>query len=207
MLRGIRKVLTISGLLLTATVLSAGLVTAGCGSEESSNTGSSSQGGVATPSQGSSFQRVVSTDKIFTVDDVVSAGFKKSKTYDVTGLEKATGAIYGFYGEDAYNRQEYELRLYASQQDAVQYGGPMAEEGSGPNAKVIEDEASWKEGLRERRACLGDTRGYSHHVGKCTNAKYGDYMIVGNLVMLCQGKDSAAAIANCNALRRQLGVQ
>ncbi|MBI4305382.1 MAG: hypothetical protein HY678_03590, partial [Chloroflexi bacterium] len=81
-------------MLLVATVLSAGLLLAGCGSETSSGTGSNSQGGVAVPSKDSSsqIQRVISTDKVFAVDDVVNAGFKKSKTYDVTGLEKATAA-------------------------------------------------------------------------------------------------------------------
>jgi len=178
----------------------------GCGAADSpATTGAKETVAVGKIVASGRLEREIASDRIFTVDDLLNAGFKRSKSYDVTSLEKATAAIYGFYGEDDYKRQEYELRLYASHQDAVQYGGPMAEEGSGPNAKVVEDEASWKEGIRERRACEGNVRG-SHHVGKCTNPKYGDYMIVGNLIMLCQGQDSATAIANCQAFLRKLGV-
>ena len=40
--------------------------------------------------------------------------------------------------------------------------------------------------------------------GRCNIAKYGDYVIAGNLVLLCQGRDSETALQNCEALHAAL---
>ena len=148
-------------------------------------------------------QKIRSTDTIYSADNLLAAGFKQSKDYDVAGLEGATAAIYGFFGPDPYNRKEYEARFYASQEDAVNLGVSFADEATGPEAVVAESQQRWKVGLTERRECQGNVAG-SHHSGKCDAAKYGDYMIAGNMILLCQGKDAETARANCNALLTQL---
>ncbi|MSQ35459.1 MAG: hypothetical protein EXR57_06610 [Dehalococcoidia bacterium] len=151
----------------------------------------------------STFQKIRPTSHIYNLEEVVTAGFKKSKEYDVAGLDHATAAVYGFYGVDAYKRQEYEIRFYATHADAVQYGIPMADEGSGPDAKLTEDDATWDEGITERRECLGNVRG-SHHVGKCMNPKFLAYAVVGNMVILCQGKEIEQSEMTCEELLKIL---
>ena len=150
---------------------------------------------------------IVATDVTFTVDDLVATkNFKKSKEYDIEGLEGATAAVYGFFGPDPYDRQEFEARFYPDHETAMTLGVDFADEATGPDAVIAKDLQRWDEGLTQRRECQGNVRG-SHHSGKCDNAKYGDYVIAGNLVLLCQGKDSETSLANCNALMDALQAQ
>ncbi len=150
---------------------------------------------------------VVATDVVYTVDDLINTpNFKKSKNYKVEGLDEATDAVYGFFGPDPYDRQEFEARFYPDHDTAITIGVDFANEATGPDAVIAKDIQRWDEGLVQRRACSGNTRG-SHHSGKCDNAKYGDYVVAGNLVLLCQGKDSETSLANCNALMDALQSQ
>lgn len=136
----------------------------------------------------------------YSIDDFESlANFKLSKSYDVEGLESADGAIYGFFGSDPYDRQEYEARFYPDHITAITVGIDFANEATGPDAVLASATQRWDEGLTQRRACAANTRG-SHHSGRCNIAKYGDYVIAGNLVLLCQGRDSETALKNCEAL-------
>ena len=125
--------------------------------------------------------------------------FKLSKGYDVEGLTGADAAIYGFFGPDPYNRSEFEARLYPDHETALTLGVDFANEATGPYAEITSATQRWDEGLNQRRSCSANTRG-SHHSGRCISAKYGDYVIAGNLVLLCQGRDSATALGNCEAL-------
>ncbi len=150
---------------------------------------------------------IVSTDAMYTEDDLINTpNFKKSKNYKVEGLDQATAAIYGFFGPDPYDRQEFEARFYPDHETAITVGVDFADEATGPDAVIAKDIQRWDEGLVQRRACSGNTRG-SHHSGKCDNAKYGDYVVAGNLVLLCQGKDSDTSLNNCNDLMEALQSQ
>ena len=136
----------------------------------------------------------------YSADDFEAlANFKLNKSYDVEGLESAENAIYGFFGPDPYQRQEYEARFYPDHETAVTVGVDFANESTGPDAVIASATQRWDEGLIQRRACAANTRG-SHHSGRCNIAKYGDYVVAGNLVLLCQGRDSDAALKNCEAL-------
>jgi len=136
----------------------------------------------------------------YSVDDFESlTNFKLSKRYDVEGLESADSAIYGFFGPDPYDRQEYEVRFYPDHSTAITVGVDFANEATGPDAVLASSTQRWDEGLTQRRACAANTRG-SHHSGRCNIAKYGDYVVAGNLVLLCQGRDSETALQNCEAL-------
>jgi hypothetical protein len=168
-----------------------------CGTDESSSdSAAGSSGGV-----GSASEKIIVSDRIYTADDLKTAGFKKSKTYDVAELEGAVSAIYGFYGVDPYNRQEYEVRFYANHEDALAFGTSYADEATGGEAVILESVQRWKVGLTERRQCAGNG---GHHSGKCDNPKYGDYMIVGNMILMCQGKTSGDSIDTCQALLSQI---
>ncbi len=150
---------------------------------------------------------IISTDAVYTEDDLINTpNYKKSKNIKVEGLDEATGAVYGFFGPDPYDRREFEARFYPDHETAITVGVDFANEATGPDAVIAKDVQRWDEGLVQRRACSGNTRG-SHHSGKCDNAKYGDYVVAGNLVLLCQGKDSQTSLDNCNALMEALQSQ
>ena len=121
-----------------------------------------------------------------------------------------TQAVWGFWGrgDDALgrgkNQQDYELRFYSSHQEAVDLGSVPADERTGENAKIRSkppNEATWKELLKEARECQGEG---GHHTGACIVPKYGDYIIFGNVVMLCQGATSNVSLENCSSLMNAL---
>lgn len=134
------------------------------------------------------------TEGKYTIADLTDAGFKKSKTYDIKGLESASSAHYGFYGTDPYNRLEYEARFYFTHAAARGIGVEFANEASGRDASLYADDQRWQEGLNERRRC--DSSG-GHHVGRCGFPKFFDYVVVGNMVLMCQGKDTLESLQAC----------
>lgn len=134
------------------------------------------------------------TERMYTIADLQEVGFKKSKTYDIGGLEAASSAHYGFYGIDPYDRLEYEARFYFSHESARDEGIEFAKQASGAHASLYEDDQVWKEGLAERRRC--DSNG-GHHVGRCGFPKYFDYVVAGNMVLMCQGKETLESLEAC----------
>ena len=98
-----------------------------------------------------------------TGDDAVAAGWKKSKQFSTETVPHATEVWYGFY-----NRKDIEVRIYSSHSDALDYGTPSAADA------VKRGERGYGEG-----GDLADIAG-------TMRARYADYMIVGNLVMLCE---------------------
>ena len=147
---------------------------------------------------------VVSAEGQFTLADIENLdGFKLSKSYDVDSLRDATGAVYGFFGSDPYNRRELEIRIYPNHATALDSGVDFANEATGPTAILSSSAQRWDTGITQRRACRANTRG-SHHTGRCDAAKYGDYIVFGNLIVLCEGIDSETALRNCNAFAETL---
>ena len=170
--------------LLLALVLIAGA--AACGSDA---------GSAAAQTQ------VTPSDRVYSVDDFLAVGFKKSKQYDVEGLPDAVDARFGFWGPNAADRKDYELRFYASHEDAVASGTALAEEATGEDAKLLErDNPTWTEGLKQRRMSASVPLGVVGQVGIAPSAKYADYAIFGNVVMLCEGADSGQSLERCRLL-------
>lgn len=134
--------------------------------------------------------KVTPTDTTYAIDDLIAMGFKMNKTYDVEGLTEATDAYYGFWGVGSYDRSEFEVRFYSTHSDAVEFGTAFADERTGTNAILKERDLTWSEGAKDARACTGS----------CSVSKYGDYVIYGNLILLCQGRDSTTALAQCALL-------
>ena len=126
----------------------------------------------------SSYDVVTNSSRIFTIEELESIGFKKSKEYDVTGLEGATKAINGFWLTDIGGK-EYELRFYPSHSMAVSLGESLAQEVTGKDAIIKKSDATWKEGIKDRRRSQR-TSG--------SHPKYGNYSIYGNIVILCEGQ-------------------
>jgi len=146
------------------------------------------------------FQKVDPAEQVYTLDDLLAVGFKKSKTYDTEGLPEAVDAYMGFWGLDPYNRKEYELRFYASHEDAVQYGTALAEEGSGEGMEANKDTQTWQEGARHRWFSGGTTDISSPGSMQKPGPRYGDFAIYGNVIMLCEGADSGQSLERCEGL-------
>ena len=171
---------------LVAITVGISLMLLACGTNETSSFGSNSGG----PS-------IFATDKILSIDQLTSSGFKLSKTFDTEGLPGAINAYYGFWGATPDDRREFEARFYASHDDAVAQGTALAEERTGKDAKLKSDQATWTEGLKEARLC---TRAAGGDSSNCRTSKYGGYAIYGNLVLICQGRSASDSREACDAL-------
>ena len=143
------------------------------------------------------FQQVSDDGPVFTPNDLAAIGFRTSKEYSAEGLAGATDAVFGFWRPPGGDPIDYEIRFYASHDDAVILGTEPAREGSGEDAVLDAEKAAYKEGVRDRRMIIGASR-------SGTGPKYGDYAIVNNLVMLCAGADSGQSLERCSLLASAL---
>ena len=142
----------------------------------------------------SSVSKIENIDRILTIEDLENAGWKRGKTYDIDGLTGAEAAYLGFWTPPGLNSLNYEIRVYPDHESAVKQGTPFAEDASGANASLSSNNALWSEGVRDRRMIVGGgSRGSQ-------NPRYGDYLIFGNLVILCEGRNSEHALEQCAPL-------
>ena len=134
-----------------------------------------------------SYEVITPSDRIFSFKDLEEIGFKINKEYNVDGLEGATGAINGFWASDK-DKKEYELRFYPSHSIAVRLGEPLAQEVTGLHGKIKKSEITWVEGARERRQITDSGNTENSNWNKVV-PKHGNYAILGNIVMLCEGPE------------------
>ena len=109
---------------------------------------------------------ILKPDSAYSVDDLVAAGWKKSKELSAETLPGAQSAWYGFY-----QQRDVEVRIYASHAAAI-------EQGSGPA-----DDATGR----------GKPAPFAVGGISATRTSYGAYAIVGNLVLLCEVQISECA--------------
>ncbi|MEE8045497.1 MAG: DUF6810 family protein [Dehalococcoidia bacterium] len=98
---------------------------------------------------------------VFTVDDVVAAGWKNSKELSPETLADAMSVWYGFY-----NQRDVEVRVYESHELALNSGKPPADEATG----------------------RGKPAPFAVGGISATRTSYTTYAIVGNLILLCEVK-------------------
>lgn len=139
-----------------------------------------------------SLEIVTPSEQIFTLDDFISVGYKKNRTYDVSELPGATGAWFGFWKNEGESN-DFEIRIYASHEDAVSMGENLAAEVSGNDALIGKDEATWQEGSKDRRQVGGGVdKGSLGLQATGIFPKYGNYAIYGNVIILCEGQEGLA---------------
>ena len=165
------------------TALMVALVAIGCGSSggETSDAAKVSDGG-----------------RVHSPADLPAIGFKESKTYSVEGLPGATDSIFGFWRAPGADPVDYEVRFYRSHADAVALGQLPAEEGTGDDAALNADDATYKEGVQDRRVIIGGGVGGGARSG--IGPKYGDFAVIDNLVVLCAGGESSQSLERCRLL-------
>ena len=168
---------SVNGLLLSGAV--AVLLVAGCGSPEETPTpaaGTAGEAPTATVERAAGdLSVIVRPDRVYTIEDVVAAGWKKSKQFSTETVPQSTDIWYGFF-----SRKDIEVRVYASHADALEHGVPPAEEAVG---RVGAQRGGWD---------LLDAGGASI-------AKYQAYAVAGNLGMLCETE-----LAVCEGLIEQM---
>jgi len=159
---------------------------------------------------GANIEKISNPDKNLVLEDITALGFKKNKTYKVKDLPDAKSAYYGFLKIPKEKITiDYELRFYENQEKAKSIGVEWVTERIGKDAILTKGDATWKEGVKDARTCGGDSghgKGYSLVVASstCNLAKYFDYFIYGNMIILCQGKDIEQSTNNCRLILSKL---
>lgn len=145
------------------------------------------------------------SDRVLAIADFMDVGFKTDRQYDIAELPAGVDAWMGFWGSDPYSRKQYELRFYPSHEDAVEHGPALAEEVTGEDAEEYRKNPTWKEGAKDRwQSAIGATGAIHGPMPSGPSPKYGDYVIFGNVLMLCEGSDSGQGLERCEALIRAL---
>ena len=126
------------------------------------------------------------------------APFKLAKEYDVSELPMATAAYKVFFTPPDSQPIQYELRIYPDHMSAVEKGIEYAEEVTGADALLRSADVRWDEGTNDRRGG-GAARG-------SLTPLYGDYAIIGNVIILCQGRNSTQSLNRCEALLLAVGI-
>ena len=70
--------------------------------------------------------QILSPNSLYTVDDIIAAGWKKSKELSSETLPDVNSVWYGFY-----KKRDVEVRIYESHDSAINSGIGPAEEGAG----------------------------------------------------------------------------
>ena len=148
------------------------------------------------------FPQISDPGTIFTLDNVLATPYKELKNYATDKLPGATEASYGFMKIGGGEPYDYEIRVYDSHEAAVEQGTPMALEGTGKNAILSEDEATFKEGIKDRRAIIGGGVGGGARSG--IGPKFASYAIFGNIIMLCQGSEPETSLERCGLMANAL---
>ena len=147
-------------------------------------------------------ERILNADSLFTIEDFKNIGFKINKEYDITDLDESTGAWFGFWKNNLDKPIDYELRFYPSQQVAINMGVSFTEEVIGEDAVLKKSTSSWKEGIQDRRSRNNSSMSGSE--ANSVRAKYLDYFINGNVIILCSGLDLNYATQNCSELSSKI---
>ena len=163
-----------------------------CGSDDGDSVG---DGGTA---RSGGDPRIRSTEGTYTIEDLkATAGVKANKDYDVEGLPGADAAW-----RIIFNRLDYEVRFYPDHQTLLDEGISYVEHVTGDDAVVIGDDVIWEEGAKDRRRCSRDAD--TPHSGCAYSPRYWDYVVVGNMILMCEGLESKQSIDNCDNLLEQL---
>ena len=130
---------------------------AGCGSDSPASSGDEPQFRDAGGQGGLQEDRLITNASgIYTMDDLVAVGFKKSKQFSTETVPAATDIWYGFF-----NQKDIEVRVYETHAAALEFGVDPAE------------------------TAIDKGPGQTDYLIPVVN-RYPAYAVVGNMVMLCE---------------------
>ena len=149
-----------------------------CGSDSDSEPTPSSPAS-ETDSELAAVSRILNIDSMYTIDDYLSTGWKKSKQYDdISTVPEATEVYFGFF-----NAKDIEIRIYPSHESAKTAGITDASE---------DIDQSFREG--------GQYGASNRGAGSSAVTKFKAFAVVGNTVLLCE-----QSVDSCTALVEALG--
>ena len=154
--------------------------------------------GSSNESHGSTFLKINPDQAIRDLNSFDGARFKLAKEYDISELPMASAAYMGYFTPPDSEPIQYELRIYPDHTSAVEKGLEYVAEVTGPEALLRSTDVRWDQGTKDRR-------GGGFHRGGLTPL-YGDYVIVGNVIMLCEGRDSDQSLSRCESLLFAAGI-
>ena len=164
--------------LLTLMTVCALMLAISCGSDSDSEPTSSSPASEV-DSELAAVSRILNIDSMYTIDDYLSAGWKKSKQYDdISTVPEATEVYFGFF-----NAKDIEIRIYPSHESAKSAGITDASE---------DIDQSFREG--------GQYGASNRGAGSSAVTKFKAFAVVGNTVLLCE-----QSVDSCTALVEALG--
>ena len=82
-------------------------------------------------------EKITDTGIIFSEKDIEDAGFKINKRYKTEDLPKATKAFYGWKSVGEEGRKDFEVRIYPSHEDAIEFGKFYADEATGTEDAAV----------------------------------------------------------------------
>ena len=144
------------------------------------------------------FSKINADQTIRDLSSFEKAPFKLAKEYDISALPMANAAYMGYFTPPDSEPIQYELRIYPDHTSAVEKGLEYVAEVTGPEALLRSTDVRWDEGTKDRR-------GGGFHRGGLTPL-YGDYAIIGNVIMLCEGRDSDQSLSRCESLLFAAGI-
>ena len=140
-------------ILLATFTLTLGILIACGGQNSTSEDPSAKEGGTSS---------ILLSDRNFTPDSFIQAGWKKSKQYDTATVPESTEIWYGFF-----NQKDIEIRFYETHDAAIELGIPAA-------TSSIEGAVKRSKGGKLLDFSGGSFTGYA------------DYLVAGNAVLLCE---------------------
>ena len=157
--------------------------------------------------------QIYASDANYTVYELNAIGAKTSRQYDVENLPDGVDAWKILWGNNPNNKHDYEIRFYPSHDLAVSSGKAIAIEAVGSNIEYPEAESkrketflshqTWEEGAQDRwRGRKLPT--FTGSVVNATGPMYPNWVIVGNIVILCDGIDAEEALTRCNEMKEGL---
>ena len=164
--------------LLTLMTVCTLMLAISCGSDPDSEPTSSSPASEV-DSELAAVSRILNIDSIYTIDDYLSTGWKKSKQYDdISTVPEATEVYFGFF-----NAKDIEIRIYPSHESAKTAGITDASE---------DIDQSFREG--------GQYGASNRGAGSSAVTKFKAFAVVGNTVLLCE-----QSVDSCTDLVDALG--
>lgn len=122
---------------------------------------------------------VVASEDVLTFEDFAAAGVKHGKDYNIEGLPGAIGASLGFY-----DARDIEIRFFPDHKTAVAQGIPVVGEVVGSDVLIKRENVTWPWGTADEKACSARVPGGGRD---CTKSpKYGDFVVYGNVIMMCE---------------------
>ena len=164
--------------LLTLMTVCALMLAISCGSDSDSEPTYSSPASEV-HSELAAVSRILNIDSMYTIDDYLSTGWKKSKQYDdISTVPEATEVYFGFF-----NAKDIEIRIYPSHESAKTAGITDASE---------DIDQSFREG--------GQYGASNRGAGSSAVTKFKAFAVVGNTVLLCE-----QSVDSCTDLVDALG--